>query len=54
MPLVAAQEGIENEVGHAAATRMLPAVFVQRIEQRAAVLRDNLNHPLKMPPIEVL
>ena len=39
--LVAAQEGVENEVGHAAAARMPQAVFAQRVERRAAVLRDN-------------
>jgi hypothetical protein len=39
--MVAAQEGVENEVGHAAAARMPQAVFAQRIQRRAAILRDN-------------
>ena len=39
--MVAAQEGVENEVGHAAAARMPQAVFAERVEQRAAILRDN-------------
>ena len=42
--IVAAQEGVENEVGQAAAARMArtaPAVFAERVEQRAAILRDN-------------
>ena len=38
---VAAQEVVGNEVGHAAAARMAPAVFAQRVEQIADVLRDN-------------
>jgi hypothetical protein len=50
--MVAAQQGVENEVDRAAAARMLPAVFAQRVEQRTAILRDN--HPLRMPPMEVL
>ena len=39
--MVAAQEGVENEVGHAAAARMPRADFVERVERRAAILRDN-------------
>ena len=39
--------GVENEVGHAAAAGMPPAV-----RQGAAILRDN--HPLRMLPMEVL
>ena len=39
--LVAAQEGVENEVGRAAAARMPQAIFAERVERRAAVLRDN-------------
>ena len=50
--MVAAQEGVGNEVGHAAATRMPQAVFTQRVEQRAVILRDN--YPLRMPPMEAL
>jgi hypothetical protein len=39
--LVAAQEVVENELGHAAAARMAPDLFARRVEQRAATLRDN-------------
>jgi len=39
--LVAAQQGVENEVGQAAAARMAPAVFAERVGRRAATLRDN-------------
>ena len=39
--LVAAQEGVQNELGHAAAARMPQAVFAERVERRAAILRDN-------------
>ena len=39
--MLAAQEGVENEVGRAAAAMMAPAVFAQRVERRAAILRDN-------------
>ena len=39
--MIAAQEGVENELGHVAAARMPQAVFAERVEQRAAILRDN-------------
>ena len=39
--MIAAQEGVENELGHAAAARMPQAIFAERVEQRAAILRDN-------------
>jgi len=39
--MVAAQEGVANELGHAAAARMPQAIFAERVEQRAAILRDN-------------
>lgn len=39
--MVAAQEGVENEVGRAAAARMPQAVYAARVERRAAILRDN-------------
>ncbi|KAF8809863.1 hypothetical protein BYT27DRAFT_7222229 [Phlegmacium glaucopus] len=39
--VTAAQQRVENEVGQAAAQRMAPAVFAERVEQRIATLRDN-------------
>ena len=39
--IAAAREGVENEVGHAAVAAMPQAVFAERVEQRAAILRDN-------------
>ena len=39
--IVAAQERVENEVGQAAAARLAPDVFAERVERRAATMRDN-------------
>ena len=39
--LVAARQGVRNEVGQAAAAMMAPAIFAERVEQRVATLRDN-------------
>ena len=40
--VVAAREGVENAAGgQAAAARMAPDVFAQRVEERVATLRDN-------------
>ena len=39
--MVVAQDRVANELGRAAAARMPQAIFAERVEQRAAVLRDN-------------